>query len=92
MTDVPVGEFWSFTVYNDAGLIVENEFGIYNVNSKYAEKNADGSVTVTFGGDANDLNPLPTPDGKWDTYARYYKPTAAFFENNYKLPEFIKLR
>jgi hypothetical protein len=48
--DVPVDGFWSITVYNAKGYLEPNRYNAYSLNNITAEKNADGSVAVQFGG------------------------------------------
>jgi hypothetical protein len=59
--DVPVDGFWSITVYNAKGYLEPNRYNAYSLNNITAEKNADGSVAVQFGGcDGEISNCLPT--------------------------------
>ena len=51
--DVPVDGFWSISVYNADGFFEPNERGAYSVNNITAARNADGTVTVRFGGDGD---------------------------------------
>jgi hypothetical protein len=48
--DVPVDGFWSITIYNAEGYLVKNDQNAYSLNNVTAKENADGSVTVQFGG------------------------------------------
>ncbi len=48
--DVPVDEFWSVCVYNADGDYQKNKHDAYSGNSITGKKNADGSVTIQFGG------------------------------------------
>ena len=50
LKDVPNGDnaFWSLTVYDKDGFPVGENF---NVNSAFAEADAQGDVTLNFGGD-----------------------------------------
>ncbi|HET8743540.1 MAG TPA: DUF1254 domain-containing protein, partial [Gaiella sp.] len=52
--DVPVDGFWSLSVYNSDGYFEPNERDAYSVNDVTATPNADGSVTIHFGGCADD--------------------------------------
>lgn len=72
--DVPVDGFWSISVYNAEGYFEPNERGAYSVNSITAAHDADGSVTVRFGGDGDPArNSLPITDG-WNYLVRLYRP------------------
>ena len=58
--DVPVDGFWSISVYNADGFFEPNDRNAYSVNNITATPDADGSVTVHFGGCADDRpNCLP---------------------------------
>ena len=54
--DVPVRAFWSVIAYDANGYIPQNDTGIYSYNSVTAEPNADGSITIHFGGDRDQIN------------------------------------
>jgi len=49
--DVPVGAFWSISVYNRDGYFDVNEYDAYSVNNISGTPNPDGSFTIHFGGD-----------------------------------------
>jgi hypothetical protein len=49
--DVPVDAFWSISVYNAKGYFEPNVDNAYTLNNFTAKKNADGSITIQFGGD-----------------------------------------
>ena len=58
--DVPVDGFWSITVYNAEGYLEPNQYNAYAVNNITANKGADGSVAIEFGGcDGEIPNCLP---------------------------------
>lgn len=48
--DVPVDGFWSISVYNKDGFFEKNDRGVYSLNNVTAARDADGSVTIQFGG------------------------------------------
>ena len=85
--DVPVDAFWSITVYGADGFLHKNDLDAYSVNSVSGTKNADGSITVTFGGDGNDVNPLPLEDG-WNYTVRMYRPRPEILDGSWAFPEF----
>lgn len=61
--DVPVREFWSVIVYDADGFIPANDVGVFSYNNVTAEPNADGSITIHFGGHPGQINYLPIADG-----------------------------
>ena len=85
--DVPVDSFWSITVYNAKGYLEPNRYNAYSLNNITAEKNADGSVAVQFGGcDGEIANCLPTMAG-WNYMVRSYRPRAEILSGKWKFPE-----
>ena len=68
--NVPVDGFWSITVYNAKGYFEKNPYDAYSVNNITARKNADGGVTIQFGGcDGKIPNCLPVTGG-WNYVVR----------------------
>ena len=85
--DVPVDGFWSISVYNKAGFFEHNARGVYSVNNVTAKPNADGSVTVQFGGNAEGApNCIPISPG-WNYLVRMYRPRKAILDGTWKFPE-----
>ena len=84
--DVPVDGFWSISLYNADGFFQANDRGAYSVNSITATPNADGSVTVRFGG-CGDSRPnfLPIMDG-WNYTVRLYRPRAEVLDGSWTFP------
>ncbi|MCX5577505.1 DUF1254 domain-containing protein [Kaistia terrae] len=85
--DVPVQAFWSVSVYNKQGFFEKNDHNAYSVNNITADKNADGSVTIQFGGcDGKIANCLPIVDG-WNYTARLYRPEQVILSGEWAFPE-----
>jgi len=85
--DVPVDGFWSISLYNGEGYFVKNDYNAYSLNNLTAKKNADGSITIQFGGcDGKVANCLPVmPD--WNYTVRLYRPKAEVLNGKWKFPE-----
>jgi len=84
--DVPVDGFWSISVYNKAGFFEPNDRDAYSINNITAAKNADGSVTVRFGGDGDPAdNSLPITEG-WNYLVRLYRPRPEILDGSWTFP------
>lgn len=83
--DVPVDAFWSVTVYGEDGFLHKNDLDAYSVNSVSGTRNADGSITVSFGADGSDPNPLPLVEG-WNYTVRMYRPRPAILDGSWAFP------
>ena len=85
--NVPVDGFWSISLYNDKGYFEKNDQNAYSVNNLTAKKDADGSVTVQFGGcDGQAANCLPIMPG-WNYIVRLYRPRKEILDGTWKFPE-----
>jgi hypothetical protein len=85
--DVPVDGFWSVIVYNAQGFMEPNPYNAYSLNNITAQKAADGSVVVQFGGcDGKIPNCLPIVRG-WNYLVRLYRPRAEILDGTWKFPE-----
>ena len=83
----PVDGFWSITVYNAKGYFEKNAYDAYSVNNITAKKDADGGVTIQFGGcDGKIPNCLPITDG-WNYTVRLYRPRAEILAGRWRFPE-----
>jgi hypothetical protein len=86
--DVPVRAFWSVIVYDANGFIPENDLGIYSYNNVTAKPNADGSITIHFGGDEDQINYLPIAEG-WNYAIRMYEPGEEILDGSWTFPEIV---
>lgn len=85
--DVPVDAFWSISVYGADGYFHENDQDSYSINNVTAKKDADGSVTIQFGGcDGKIPNCLPIMPG-WNYWVRLYRPRKEILDGTWKFPE-----
>ncbi|WP_029629875.1 DUF1254 domain-containing protein [Zavarzinella formosa] len=90
--DVPTDGFWSVSVYNKAGFFEKNEKNAYTLNNVTAKPNADGSVTIQFGGcEADTPNCLPITPG-WNYLFRMYRPRKEILDGVWKLPEALPVK
>jgi hypothetical protein len=84
--EVPVGAFWSISLYNAAGFFEQNAFDAYSVNSVTGARNADNSVTVHLGGcEDAPVNCLPIMDG-WNYTVRLYQPGPEALDGRWRFP------
>ena len=85
--DVPVDGFWSISVYNDKGYFEPNPQNAYTLNNLTAKPDADGSISIQFGGcDSQLANCLPTPAG-WNYLVRLYRPRPEILNGQWTFPE-----
>ncbi len=85
--NVPVNAFWSISVYNAKGFFEKNPYNAYSVNDITGKKNADGSMTIQFGGcDGKIPNCLPTMEG-WNYAVRMYRPRQEILSGKWKFPQ-----
>ena len=89
--DVPVDGFWSLAMYNKDGYFEENETNSYGFGDRTAKKNADGSVTLHFGGSRDSINYIPLTEG-WNYVVRLYRPRAEILDGTWKFPEVKEVR
>ena len=89
--DVPVRAFWSVIVYDANGFIPENDLGIYSYNNVTAKPNADGSITIHFGGDKDKINYLPIAKG-WNYGIRMYEPGKEILDGSWTFPKIVPVK
>jgi len=84
---VPVGAFWSVSIYNAEGFFEKNTLDAYVVNSVTGRRNEDGSMTVHLGGcEDKRINCLPIMDG-WNYTVRLYRPGPEILDGSWSFPE-----
>lgn len=84
--DVPCDAFWSLTLYDAEGWMPVNDLDAYCYNSVTAERNADGSVTIHFGGDPSQPNYFPIVPG-WNYVFRAYRPRPEMLDGTWAFPQ-----
>lgn len=83
--EVPVDGFWSISLYNAEGYFQPNDAGRYSVNNVTGDRNADGSITIRFGGDPSAPNALPLSEG-WNYLVRLYRPRPEVLDGSWAFP------
>jgi hypothetical protein len=84
--DVPVGAFWSITVYNKDGFLESNDLNRNSYNNVTAKKNDDSSVTIHFGGCGDGrINCIPITPG-WSYLIRMYEPRKEILDGSWTSP------
>jgi hypothetical protein len=86
VNQVPVDAFWSVTVYNKDGYFTPNPHNAYSLNNLTAERDANGEITIQFGGcDAPTPNCLPITPG-WNYLVRLYRPHDEILSGEWTFP------
>ncbi|OVE73750.1 hypothetical protein BVX94_03015 [bacterium B17] len=91
LKDVPVDAFWSVTLYDAEGWMPVNKYNAYSFNSVTAERNADDSVTIHFGGDPKNPNYFPLVKG-WNYNVRQYRPRKEILDGSWTVPELVEVK
>jgi Protein of unknown function (DUF1214) len=74
-------------VYDADGRFRKNPLGSYTINNLTAQRDADGSVTVQFGGCNNTIpNCIPTHPG-WNYMVRLYRPRPEILDGTFTFPQ-----
>jgi hypothetical protein len=85
--EVPINAFWSICVYNAAGYFEPNALNAYSLNSLSAQRSADGTTVIQFGGcDGEIPNCLPITPG-WNYMVRLYRPRLEVVDGSWTFPE-----
>ncbi|MFN0129310.1 MAG: DUF1214 domain-containing protein [Verrucomicrobiales bacterium] len=85
--DVPVDGFWSITMYDAKGFMFENGQEAYSLNNVTAKADADGTVSIQFGGAPKAAsNFLPITPG-WNYLVRLYRPRREILDGSWKFLE-----
>ena len=85
--EVPVGAFWSLSLYNPNGFFEPNDIDGYVVNSETGTRNDDGSMTIHLGGcDDGRVNCLPIMEG-WNYVVRLYQPGPKILDGSWTFPK-----
>jgi hypothetical protein len=85
--NVPVDGFWSVSLYDAEGYYQVNLYNAFSLNNITAKKEADGSITIQFGGcDGKIPNCLPIMNG-WNYMVRLYRPRPEILNGTWKFPE-----
>ncbi|NIK75524.1 hypothetical protein FHS15_000624 [Paenibacillus castaneae] len=93
----PVHAFWSVTLYNSDGFLVENEINRYALSPHLDNLhfNADGSldfvIQSTSPGKDNESNWLPAPLGSFNLVIRLYWPQTSVLYGQWLPPSVIKI-
>lgn len=97
--NVPMEQFWSVTVYDQATrTLINNKTDRADRSSRHdLVKNEDGSVDLYFGPDAApagmDNNFIKTNKGDgFFVYFRLYAPTEPYFDKSWALPDLEKMK
>lgn len=100
--DVPVGQFWSLTLYSENTRRPYDNGGTEirsaSLDSKMKDLkyNSDGSIDLYIGAKAPagyEMNYMKTVgDDGWFVYFRLYAPTEAYFDRSWPLPDFEQVK
>lgn len=82
---VPVDGFWSITVYNKDGFLVQNPQNIYVINNRTVKPNSEGSYQINFGSSPSSVNYMPIMEG-WNYTVRLYQPREEILSGKWVFP------
>ena len=88
----PVDAFWSFTMYDNKSLLVDNPINRYSIGT-YTEglkNNTDGSLDIYIQNDSpgsdKESNWLPSANGTFSMVLRMYLPQSQALNGTWQLP------
>jgi len=96
--NVPVAQFWSFTIYDNETRTFVNTGTLPDRSSRAnIVKNTDGSVDLYFGPKVPSGKPesnwIKTIPGRgWFSYFRLYGPLQAYFDRSFVLPDIEQIK
>lgn len=86
----PVGAFWSLTMYDADGFLVDNPIGRYTLGDRDPlHFNSDGSLDILIQHtvpEADEANWLPAPAGKFAVTMRLYMPETEVLDGSWQVP------
>lgn len=88
---VPVGGFWSLTIYNEQHTFVDNPLDRYTLGDRSELiLDEDGGLTIYVQretpGEALESNWLPAPAGSFNLLLRFYWPDKSIQDGSWKMP------
>ena len=91
----PNNAFWSLTMTNTQGHMVDNPINRYSVGNRSGlVSNADGSIDIYIQHAApagHEANWLPSPSGDFKLWLRVYQPGAAILSGAYHVPPVVEV-
>ncbi|MBD2770920.1 DUF1254 domain-containing protein [Iningainema tapete] len=92
----PVEAFWSVTLYDPDGFLVENSINRYSIGDRTpgVQFNSDGSLSIYLQSDPPILgssNWLPTQNGPFSLSLRAYLPKPELLNGTYQLPPVVNV-
>lgn len=90
LRDVPVGAFWSVTVYDKDGFLIPNQWNAYNINSVTGVPDDDGTIVINIAPEPGDLANFLYAEEGWTYGLRLYKPRPSVLDRTWTAPEPVK--